>query len=304
MSLLRPAARSALRASRWPLSLQPGLLAGPSAAPRSPASSRAAANLERGPLTLSPRAVSRATRGILENIDLMVCDMAGTTVEEGGLVYKVLQRSMTEHGLKVPDEAMEPWHGAKKEAVIEHFARQSGVPEDELYDRVSIIAEHFVSVIDQSYFDEASTIGPIDDGLFGYFKQLRKAGIKVALDTGYPQSIQQGLVKRLGFDKVVDGYISSYEVAEGRPYPYMVHQLMERLKIADVKRVAKVGDSTRDMEEGRNAGCGLVVGVLSGADTAEALLAAGADVVAEYVTDLPVPRARARAANMRLPDLS
>jgi len=304
MSLLRPAARSVLRAARWPHSLQPGLLAGPSALPCSPASLRAIATLERGPLTLSPRAVSRATRGILENIDLMVCDMAGTTVEEGGLVYKVLQRSMTEHGLKVPDEAMEPWHGAKKEAVIEHFARQSGVPEDELYDRVSIIAEHFVSVIDQSYFDEASTIGPIDDGLFGYFKQLRKAGIKVALDTGYPQSIQQGLVKRLGFDKVVDGYISSYEVAEGRPYPYMVHQLMERLKIADVKRVAKVGDSTRDMEEGRNAGCGLVVGVLSGADTAEALLAAGADVVAEYVTDLPVPRARARAANMRLPDLS
>jgi len=301
MSLLRPAARSALRASGWPRTLQPGLLA---AAPRAPASLRSHSTLEKGPLTLSPRAISRATRGILENIDLIVCDMAGTTVQEGGLVYKVLQLSMREHGLEVPDEAMEPWHGAKKEAVIEHFARQSGVPEDELLDRVSIIAEHFVSVIDQSYFDEASTIGPIDDGLFGYFKQLRKAGIKVALDTGYPQSIQQGLVKRLGFDKVVDGYISSYEVAEGRPYPYMVHQLMERLKIADVKRVAKVGDSTRDIEEGRNAGCGLVVGVLSGADSAEALLAAGADVVAEYVTDLPVPRERARAAKMRLPDLS
>jgi len=304
MPLLSATARSALRARGWGRSLRPGRLAGVAAAPCAPSCPRALATLQSSPLTLSPRAISRATRGILENIDLMVCDMAGTTVQEGGLVYKVLQLSMREHGLEVPDEAMEPWHGAKKEAVIEHFARQSGVPEGELVDRVTTIADHFVSVIDQSYFDEGSTIGPINDSLFGYFQQLRKAGIKVALDTGYPESIQQGLVKRLGFDKVVDGYISSYEVAEGRPYPYMVHQLMERLRIADVKRVAKVGDSTRDMEEGRNAGCGLVVGVLSGADSAEALLAAGADVVADYVTDLPAPRAGARAAKLQLPDLS
>jgi len=248
--------------------------------------------------------MQRATRNILENIDLMVCDMAGTTVQEGGLVYKVLQRSMTEHGLKVPDDEMEPWHGAKKEAVIEHFARQSGTPEDQLEETIGKIGEYFISAIDAAYFDEASTIGPIDVGLFGYFTQLRQTGVKIALDTGYPKNIQEGLVKRLGFGKVVDAYISSYEVPEGRPYPYMVHRLMERLHIENVKRVCKVGDSVRDIEEGRNAGCGLVVGVLSGADSREALFAAGADVVTEYVTDLPVPRARARAAKMRIPDLS
>lgn len=240
----------------------------------------------------------------MENIDLIVCDMAGTTVQEGGIVYKVLQRSMTEHGLTVPDEAMEPWHGAKKEAVIEHFARQCGIPEVELEEKIKQIGDCFISAIDQAYFDEASTVGHIDIGLFGYFKQLRQAGIKIALDTGYPKNIQEGLVKRLHFDKVVDAYISSYEVPEGRPFPYMIHRLMERLRIESVRRVAKVGDSVRDIEEGRNAGCGLVVGVLSGADSADALLAAGADVIADCVTDLPVPRARARAAVVRLPDLS
>merc|ERR1712232_1030923 len=144
----------------------------------------------------------------------------------------------------------------------------------------------------------------IDIGLMGYFRELKDNGIKIGLDTGYPQNIQEGLVKRLGFDKIVDGWISSYDVAEGRPYPYMIHTLMERLKIENVKRVCKVGDSVRDIEEGRNAGCGLVVGVLSGADSAEDLMAAGADVVAECVTSLPVPRKPARIAKMRLPDLS
>lgn len=72
----------------------------------------------------------RATRGVLEDIDLMVCDMAGTTIQEGGVVYKTLRLSMQEYGLKVAEEEMCPWHGAKKEAVIEHFVRKSGRSEE------------------------------------------------------------------------------------------------------------------------------------------------------------------------------
>lgn len=166
------------------------------------------------------------------------------------------------------------------------------------------ISEAFVNAIDEAYFADVSPIGHIDVSLAGYFAQLRQAGLKIALNTGYPQNIQEGLVKRLNFDKIVDSYISSYEVPQGRPWPYMIHRLMERLEIENVKRVAKVGDSVRDIEEGRNAGCGLVVGVLSGADSLEALMGAGADVVCSCVTDLPVPRGPARVAKMRLPDLS
>lgn len=258
----------------------------------------------RVPIKLSGKMTARVTRGILENIDLMVCDMAGTTVQEGGLVYKTLQRSMVEGGLAVSDEAMEPWHGAKKESVIEHFALQAGTPPAELETKILKISDAFVSAIDEAYFAEASAIGHIDVGLLGYFKQLRASGVKVALNTGYPQSIQKGLIDRLGFEKAIDAYISSYDVPQGRPWPYMIHRLMERLGIQDVRRVCKVGDSLRDIEEGRNAGCGLVIGVLSGADGAEALMAAGADVVADCITDLPLPRGPVRAAKMRLPDLS
>ena len=59
-----------------------------------------------------------------------------------------------------------------------------------------------------------------------------------------PQDIQLGLMSHLGFDKVVDAHISSYEVRDGRPYPYMIHHLMERLGVESVKRVAKVGDKS------------------------------------------------------------
>merc|ERR550539_2121974 len=110
-------------------------------------------------------------------------------------------------------------------------------------------------------------------------------------------------MKKLGLDHIVDGQVSSYEVKDGRPAPFMIFKLMEDLGVEDVRRVAKVGDTVRDIQEGKNAGCGLVVGVLTGADSKEKLLAAGADIVANVLTDLPVPRKPATTSKFRLPDL-
>lgn len=248
--------------------------------------------------------VSKVTRNLLSEIDLIVYDMAGTTVQEGGIVYKTLQNAMRQDGLTVSDEDMHPWHGAKKEAVIAHFARQAGTPEAELEERVVRVGDWFVNAIDDAYFNEAAAIDHIDIGLLGYFRQLKQAGIKIGFDTGYPPNIQEGLIKKLNFDKIADAYVSSYQVADGRPFPYMIYNIMEKTNVMNVKRVCKVGDSVRDIEEGRNAGCGLVVGVLSGADTYEELMGAGAHVVCERVTDLPVPWRSPSGNTTRLPDLS
>uniref|UniRef100_A0A7S2X7H2 Phosphonoacetaldehyde hydrolase n=1 Tax=Lotharella oceanica TaxID=641309 RepID=A0A7S2X7H2_9EUKA len=181
---------------------------------------------------------------------------------------------------------MHPWHGAKKEAVIEHFAQRSGTPPGDVEVRVTQVGDAFTTMIQEVYFDKDAKISLIDPSLFTFFDTLRSNGVKVALNTGYPPEIQQSLIEHLGFGPHIDGYISAYQVTHGRPYPYMVHQLMERLEIDDVRTVAKAGDSVRDMEEGKNAGCGLVIGVLSGADSSEALHAAGADVVIDCVVNI------------------
>jgi len=85
---------------------------------------------------------------------------------------------------------------------------------------------------------------------------------------------------------MVDAHICAYDVRAGRPAPYMVHRLMEKCNIMTAKHVAKAGDSRADIGEGRNAGCGLVAGVLSGADSAEAFV--GADIIVGDVTDIPL----------------
>lgn len=255
-------------------------------------------------ISLSPGMLAKVSRHLLQGIDLMVCDMAGTTVSEGGIVYETLQQAMIDDGLKVSNEDMHPWHGAKKEQVIAHFAQlqRDGAEVQAAVDRIS---EVFIQKIEKAYFSDASPLALIDPGLLSYFQQLRASGVKVGLDTGYPPEIQQSLINALNMGPAVDAYVSSYQVAEGRPYPYMIYRLMERCGISSAKRVCKVGDSQRDMQMGRNAGCGLVVGVLSGADTAEQLLQAGAHVIADKITDLPIPlRTGTWTQGLRLPDLS
>jgi len=244
------------------------------------------------------RAVQTQTADLkekLKEIDFMVCDMAGTTVQEGGLVYDTLQSVMNNaylgegRKLSVSNEQMHPWHGAKKEAVLEHFLRDQipDMSEDEIQAQVVILGDNFVQQVTKAYFSEGSPLAPISPDLFKFFQTLRNdCGIKVGLDTGYPPEIQKLLIDALGMETEVDDYISSYQVKDGRPYPYMIHQLMERQGIMDSRRVCKVGDSARDMQMGKNAGCGLVVGVLSGADTSEGLYAAGADIVIDDVTKL------------------
>ena len=70
---------------------------------------------------------------------------------------------------------------------------------------------------------------------------------------------------RLGWDHdVVDLTVTSDEVEQGRPHPHLIYRAMQLAGIGDPRDVAKVGDTPADIEEGRAAGCGLVVGVTYG----------------------------------------
>lgn len=97
--------------------------------------------------------------------------------------------------------------------------------------------------------------------------------------------IQRALIDKLGFEGRVDAWVSSAEVPKGRPYPYMTQELMRRANVLVAAKVAKTGDTSRDIEEGLNAGCGLSFGVLTGAGGEEGLKAAGAHMVLKDVVE-------------------
>jgi phosphonatase-like hydrolase len=108
-------------------------------------------------------------------------------------------------------------------------------------------------------------------GAKAVFAELRSAGIKVALNTGFSREIVDVILARLDWTNAIDASIASDESPRGRPHRDMIHLLMARLRTTDPRCVAKVGDTPADLQEGANAGCGLIIGVTTGAFTRDQL---------------------------------
>jgi phosphoglycolate phosphatase-like HAD superfamily hydrolase len=66
----------------------------------------------------------------------------------------------------------------------------------------------------------------------------------------------------------------------------MIHKAMQHFGITDPAAVGKVGDTLSDIEEGRNAGCGLVVAITTGAVAGPVLAAANPDACIEELEEL------------------
>jgi len=240
-----------------------------------------------------------------QGVDLLVCDMAGTTVSEEGAVYVALRRSVNavleEEKLAgggdfkpVEEAELDEWHGAQKDIAMRVLLEQRMGNMDgggKLDEAVKRAETFFVNELEEAYFGPSSKVAPIKPNLVEWLRELRSqpSNVKVAFNTGYPPRLQNGLIEKLNLGGKIDARMSASDPSfgakgAGRPSPLMIFRLMERLEIESTRKVIKIGDSARDIEEGRNAGCLLSLGVLSGADSAEKLLQAGADLVLPDVT--------------------
>ena len=111
---------------------------------------------------------------------------------------------------------------------------------------------------------------------------------KPVLNTGYTRPIAELLMQQVGWTipQTVDGLVTASDVTQGRPHPDMILAAMQLTGITDPQVVAKVGDSVIDIEEGINAGCGLVAGVITGAQTYTQLATANPTYIFKNLTEL------------------
>jgi len=201
-------------------------------------------------------------------ISLLVFDMAGTIIQERGFVYKSIFRVLQSLNCVVHERDISGWKGRGKQEVLgEAISRTfpAGLREEML----SIASERLHKRLKAEY--TADNIGMIHPHALNTLQELRQNGVKVALNTGYPKDIQEQIIGELNLDACIDARISSDCVLNSRPHPAMIHRLMDELNIANTEHVGKVGDTVIDLQEGKNAGCGLVLGVLSGGTPLEEL---------------------------------
>jgi phosphonatase-like hydrolase len=201
-------------------------------------------------------------------IDLVVFDMAGTTVHDRDGVNRCLREALEVFGLDAaPAEVNRVMGLPKPEAIallIDRYGRG-----DDLEPRVEEIHRDFLGRSIAFYGSDPSVHEV--PGASAVFDRIRSEGIRVALNTGFHRAIVDVILDRLDWRPQIDASIASDEADRGRPHPDMIRALMQRLGVTNPSRVAKVGDTPADLEEGRNAGCGLIVGVTSGTHTREQL---------------------------------
>ncbi len=153
-----------------------------------------------------------------------------------------------------------PWHKAKEIA-------KAGIEESE------------------RQFDRAM-VTRLFPGVQEVLENLKKSGgLKLSVATADIASITAETLKNCGVYGLFDFIACADTVEREKPDPEMVEKTLEALGVGREHAVL-VGDSIVDMEMGKKARLGLVVGVLEGGVADAKVLAIKADVLIESVRDI------------------
>jgi phosphonatase-like hydrolase len=216
---------------------------------------------------------------------LAALDMAGTTIDEGGLVYSAIAAAVAEAaGGPVPAGLMSRWKGTSKQEAIAGLLGAMG--SDDSRARVRAVYEDFAGRLAESYRTTPPAAVP---GATEMFETLRRAGVRVALQTGYDHGVASSIMTGLGWavGETVDALVTSDTVAASRPAPYLIFHAMEATGVRDVRRVLTAGDTPNDLGAGMNAGARFVVGVTTGSFTRSQLEAEPHTHIMDSVAALP-----------------
>lgn len=219
-------------------------------------------------------------------IQLVVFDMAGTTVDEGNVVYKTLRDAVNDQGFNCSlERVLQIGGGQEKKQAIRDLLIGEGVEKRDLEAMVDTAYRQFSTQLKRAYRDLQVAPCP---GSTAVFEQLRHRGILIALNTGYQKETATALLQKIGWQegRQIDLVVTASDVANSRPAPDMILLAMEKLGITQAERVAKIGDTTIDVEEGQQAGCGLCLGVLGGAQNREQIARANPDGIVKHLSEV------------------
>lgn len=220
---------------------------------------------------------------------------SGTAAADGQVV---IYTNADDEGLPVPQSLADPIYAGQ--ISVTDMEGSSTADVDAVY---SHFEPKLLSILDRFADPKPGVIDAV--------AALREAGLKIGSTTGYTDAMMEIVVPKaaeLGY--APDHWVSADGTQGfGRPYPYMIFHNMQVLRLMDVRRVAKVGDTISDIKEGKNAGA-FTVGVTEGSSqmglsqaefealspaeqdrerlmAREAFLAAGADAVIDTMAELP-----------------
>jgi phosphonatase-like hydrolase len=218
----------------------------------------------------------------MSGIKLVVFDIAGTIIEDHGEVVRAFAKALMENGIPFAEDELKKWKGASKREVIRHFIQQVE-PKGDVEQQVESSYRRFRSELETCYMEKLVPI----PGTVEAFRWLKERGILLATSTGFYREISDLVLRQTGWQDFFAANISSSDVRQGRPAPFMIFHAMEATGVQNVKEVINVGDTPLDLQSGSNAGVAGVVGVLTGTHSRESLQQERHTHIITSIADLP-----------------
>ena len=215
-------------------------------------------------------------------IELVVLDMAGTTVLDDGIVEQAFQRAAERTGVA----SRIGW-----EAALQYVRDTMGQSKIDVFTHLADgdveTAERATAQFEAAYAEIVAEQGVTGiPGAADAIRALRAAGLKVWLTTGFAPITRDALLDALGWRDLVDGVLSPVDAGRGRPAPDLVLAALLRAGASSVQAVAVAGDTVSDVQSGSLVGSEMCIRDRTGAHDAAALAAAGPDAVLPDVTAL------------------
>src|SRR5690348_4317843 len=154
-------------------------------------------------------------------IKLVVLDIGGTLIGDHGEVPDAMLGAFSRHGITVTPQEFSEWRGASKRGMVQHFIEQRG-PKEGRTSLIEAIYGDFNATASKAY----AKVQPIP-GAEQALKELQAMKLILATSTGFDRALTTQVLSHLGWQHYFVASITSDDVVDGRPAPYMLFRAME-----------------------------------------------------------------------------
>ena len=210
------------------------------------------------------------------NYKVLMLDFDGTTACTVPAIFHAAKRMLGLHGYEVEKDVVYKNFGLALPFAFRCF---SG---DETIDDATI--EQMTTEYNNIYKEEAEGLIELFDGVVATLDRLKMAGVKIVIASNNVQPVLRRLTANLGIAQYIDDIVPGEDVENVKPAPDIALEVLRRCKISGEEALV-VGDSTFDMDMGREAGCHLC-GVTYGSHTPEMLREKGERYIIDNFSEL------------------
>lgn len=211
-------------------------------------------------------------------IKCCIFDLDGTVLDTINTITYYVNVTLERHGIeKITVDECKYFAGNGARLLIERSLKSKGVTDEQTI--VRLLDEYNATYNANTLYLTRAFEG-INELLLG----LKANGIKIAVISNKPNPTVQPIIDYF-FKDVFDVALGGLDGVPLKPDPAVPRMVLEKLGISE-SETAWIGDTSVDMQTGKNLGAALNIGVLWGFRKIDELVGAGADIVVERAEDI------------------